>query len=176
MKRFLPWTLVLALLAVSGCVIESTLEPAGSAVVKISYRTVGGKGKLETERKKMEGPNVTVTSGTIDDYGKVTFELKVKDVTKLSTSKFFQHVTVTLTDGSEGTKVLSAKLVNTKPLKLDEKMLEYFGHGATISVTTPGDITASNATTTSGKTATWTKPLTDVMGAPEMTFTVTFKA
>jgi hypothetical protein len=176
-RRLVPVALsVIAMLQLGGCVVEGTLAPDGGAVMTVSYRTLGGEGKLDTERKRMESPNVTITSASIDEKGQVTFGLKVKNVTQLSASKFFERTKVTLTDGSDGTKALVAKVVNPKRVEFPPNVLEHFAKETKVSITLPGEITKSNATATKDQTATWNVPMQDMLGAPEVTLEVTFKA
>lgn len=175
LRRVVPFaTLLVAMLLTSGCLIETTLNANGAGTMKVSYR-VGKDGTLETERKKMESEHVSVTNATIDEEKRVSFELKFEDTTKLSSAKFFDNVTFTLADDAEGARVLTARLVNKKPITLPEEQLDYFGETAKISVTLPGEIVKSNASATQGTTATWLVPMNDMLGEAEVPFTVTFK-
>ena len=50
-----------------------------------------------------------------------------------------------------------------------------FGKDITISLTFPGEVVKSNATTTKGNNATWVIPHNDFSAAKETTFNATYK-
>ena len=164
----------LTLLAVPGCRIHSTLDAKGGATVAVKYR-VGKDATLEAEKKRMESPSVTVIKAALEEDNFTNFELKVDDITKLSTAKFFEEAAITLTDGKEGTKVLTAKVTRKSPNKLPDEALAYFGKEFEVAVTLPGEVVSSNATKTDGNTVTWTYPMNDFMNAKETSMTVTYK-
>jgi hypothetical protein len=118
---------------------------------------------------------VKVAEATIDKDKWATYTLKFDDITKLNTVPTFQHTTVTLTDAEGGAKALAIKHVNAATNKLPEEMVVYFGKEVRLSVTLPGDIVTTNATSKTDKTATWTYPLNDFTMSPEVNLNVTFK-
>ena len=173
-RCFLGLVATIAMLAISGCLIESTIDAKGGGTMIVSYRLLKDQALAE-ERKKMEGSGLTVTSAKIDKEKRATFDLKFENITKISTAEFFKNTTITLTDGKDNTKVLAAKIVNKKPVRLPDKMLKYLGKDAKISVTLPGEIVQSNASATKDKTATWNLPINDIFGKPEISLSATFK-
>lgn len=175
MLRRISRALVLpAIMLVSGCLLDSTIDAKGGAVITVKYRLTN-ESQLEAVKKQMKSADVTVTDASVDKDKMATFNLKTADVTKISTAKFFQNATVKLTDGEKGTKVLDVKWVNKNPSKLPDEMVAYFGKEVTISLTFPGEVVKTNATTSKGNNATWTIPHNDFAAAKETTFNVVYK-
>ena len=160
--------------AFAGCRIHSTVASDGSAKVEVKYR-VGKNVTLEVEKKRFESDSVTVMSASVDEDSYASLELKVDDFTKLSTAKFFGDATITSTNGENGTKVLTAKIVRKKPQKLSAQALEYVGKEIEVAVTVPGEIVSSNATKTEDNTVSWSYDMNEFLGAEETSMTVTYK-
>jgi hypothetical protein len=174
-KRVLLSLALVALLFNTGCLIDGKLDDKGAATMKIAYR-LAPKAKVEPARKQMESNFVTVKSAEVDKDSRATFDLEVKDVTKLSSAPFFKNVQVKLTDGEEkGTKVLWVKHANDKPAGLPEKMREYYGNEFRLTLTFPGEVVKSNANETKGDTATWKMTLDDFLKAKLTEFQATYK-
>lgn len=170
-------TLALCTLTVfgfAGCRIHSTLDATGAATVEVKYR-VAKNVTLELEKKRFESDSVTVVNASVDEENYANFELKVDDFTKLPTAKFFSDTTITSTDGENGTKILTAKIVRKNPQKLADQALEYIGKEFEASITLPGEIVSSNATKTKDNTATWSYDMNEFLGAKETSMTVTYK-
>ena len=165
----LPFTLLL-----TGCIFDATIDAKGAGTMTIKYR-LAGEAQFDSVRKLMESPEVTVTEASIDKDNWGTFQLKFADVTKLSTAKFFKGTTITLADAGDGTKTLAAKIVNKNPGKLSDPLVEFYGKEMRVSLTLPGEVVKSNATTTKDTTVTWSWPLNDFCNAPETALSATFK-
>jgi hypothetical protein len=143
--------------------------------VKFKYR-LQPDAKLETVKKMLESPSVTVKNAEMDKDKWATFDLDVKDATKLNTTALFKNVAVTITDGADkGTKVLTAKHVNAKPMTLPEKLRDYYGNELRVTLTFPGEVVKSNATETKGDTATWKLNLDEFLKATQTEFQATYK-
>jgi hypothetical protein len=176
MRRLLLLAVALPLLSLlGGCLVDSTLNDKGGADITVQYR-LRKDTKPEDTVKEFASDNVQVVSKEIDKDGNATFKLKVADVTKLNTSKFFNSVVVTLVDGAaKGTKVLTATRSNPQPAKLTDEVLAYFGTDMTVSITVPGEIVKSDATATKGSTATWKAELKKFLAEKGSTYSVTYK-
>ena len=175
MRRFVPSIAALSLiLLISGCFMDTVIDDkgAGTMVVKIRLTT---EAQLEPNRKRFESAHVKVIKATVEKDKWATYELKFDDITKLNTVPHFSNTTVTLTDGEGGTKALAIKNVNKNPNKMPEEMVAYFGKEVRMTITVPGEIVATNATSKADKTATWTYALNDFTSAPELNLTVSFK-
>ena len=169
-----PVIILLAILGLSGCFIRGTIDAKGAGTMTVKYRLTT-EAQLEPNKKRFDSQYVKVTSATVDKDKWATYELKFDDITKLPTTAFFHTTTFNLADGPDGTKVLTIKHVNKTPNKLPDEMVAYFGKEAQLSMTVPGPIVQSNATSTADKTATWTYPMNDFTNAPELNLSVTFK-
>src|SRR5262249_20993152 len=85
MLRRLSRALVLPLMIViSGCLVESTVDSKGGAVLKVQYRLTN-ENQLDAVKKQMQSPEVTLVDASVDKDKFATFNIKVADVTKLST-------------------------------------------------------------------------------------------
>ena len=133
MRRRLAATavLLLAMTMLSACLIEGTLDKNGGGTMKVRHR-LASKEQFEMAKKRLESADVTVTSASIDEEKWATFEIKFADVTKLSTTNFFEHTKFTLADGQGGTKTLTVKYANPSHAKLPPDMLAYFGNSVKI--------------------------------------------
>ncbi len=174
LRRLSRALVVPAMIVISGCLVESTVDSKGGGVIKVQYRLTN-ENQLDAVKKQMQSADVTLVDASVDKEKMATFNMKVADVTKLSTAKFFQNATIKLTDGENGTKVLDIKWVNKNPNRMPDEMVAYFGKEMRVSMTFPGEVVKSNATTTSGKTAIWTWPMNDFSGAKEMSFNAVYK-
>jgi len=175
-KRLVPAApLLAALLLLSGCLFETTVDAKGGGTTHIRYR-VQPNAKLEALKVQMQSPDVTIEKADLDQQGWATFDLKFADVTKLSTIGFFKQTTFKHEDGPDkGTKTLSAVVHNVKPGKIADSLVEYYGREVTIEVTLPGEVVKTNATSHKGEKATWTIPLNDFLSAKEVPLSATYK-
>ena len=168
--------LALVLSTFAGCLLEGTLEPDGSGTLMVKYRLTNAD-QFAAAKKRMQGPNSTLTKSGLDADKWATFDLKLTDVTKLPTIQFFDHTKATLTDdAAAGTKTLNIKFFNPSHTELPKEMIDYFGNTVTIKMHLPGDVVKSNATTTEGKTAVWTYTMNEFGDKAEVDLTATFKA
>jgi hypothetical protein len=159
----------------SGCFMDAKVNGKGAGTLVVKIRLTN-EAQLDPSKKRFESAFVKVTSAKIDPDKWASFELQFDDITKLPTTAYFQTCAITLTDGDAGTRILTLKNVNKTPSKVPEEMIAYFGNEVRFSVTVPGEIVKSNATTTAGQTAAWTWGLSDFTNTPELNLNVTFKA
>jgi hypothetical protein len=166
--------LVLVLSAFAGCLLEGTLDRDGGGTLTVKYRLTKAD-QFANAKKRMQGPNVTLTNATLDAEKWATFDLKLADVTKLPTAPFFEHAKVSLSDDDGGTKTLSIKFVNPSHTELPKEMVDYFGNTVTVKIHLPGEVVKSNATKTEGQTVIWNYGLNEFGSKPEVDLTATFK-
>lgn len=166
---------LLAMAALSGCLLESTIDQNGGGTMKVKYRLAAAE-QFDGAKRRIESPQVTLVSASIDADKWATFEIKFADVTKLSTTQFFEKAKFSLADDEGGTKTLTVKYVNPSHAKLPDPLITYFGNEVTITVTLPGEVVKSNATKTTGKTVQWTNTLEAFGDLAELTLSVTYKA
>ncbi len=177
MSRRIPASVIAALLLViAGCRFESTIDKNGGAEMTVRFHALANQ-SLDRIAKDMTSPHVEVVSKSKDKDNGVTLNLKMKDVTKLSSTEFFASTTVTLTpDAKAGTTTLKAVVTNKNPAdKLPDNVVEYYGKEITIVAKLPGEIVKSNATSTSGQAATWTTDLRKFFGNKQNSMEVTYK-
>jgi preprotein translocase subunit SecF len=162
--------------ALGGCRFEPTIDASGGAEVTVRMRLLKNQ-TLDRVAKDLSSADVQVVSKEKDKDDWATVKIKMKDVTKLSTAPFFANTAVTLADGeAAGTKLLKAVVTNKKPTdKLPENTVDFFGKEITVVATLPGEIVTSNATSTSGQTATWTWDLPKFFAAKQHTMEATYK-
>jgi hypothetical protein len=176
-RRIRPATVIAALLlAIAGCRFESTIDKDGGAELTVRFHALANQ-SLDRIAKDMSSAHVEVVNKSKDKDNWVTVNLKLKDITKLSTAEFFSAVAVTLTsDAKEGTKTLKAVMTNKKPVeKMPDNVAEYYGKDVTIIAKVPGEIVKSNATSTNGQAATWTHDLRKFFAAKQNVMEVTYK-
>jgi hypothetical protein len=175
MRRLASFLATLPLVVlVSGCLLDSVIDAKGAGTMVVKIR-LSSEAQFESNKKRFESASVKIANATIDKDKWATYTLKFEDVTKLNTVPTFQHTSITLADAEGATKVLTVKHVNQGTNKLPDEMVTYFGKEMRVSVTLPGEIITTNATSKTGKTATWTYPLNDFTTAPEINLNVTFK-
>jgi hypothetical protein len=179
LKKALEYAVIVPLLvAISGCLIESTLDAKGGGVMTLTYGVVKPE-ELPSVKKKMESSAVKVLSAELEGSGdkrQAVFKLQFDDVTKLPTTQFFNNVRITRADGSKpNTKVLTAKVKHDKPVKMPDGAADVFGKEVKVQVTLPGEVVESNATSSSGSTVTWTWGLSQFFEQTDLTLTATYK-
>jgi hypothetical protein len=173
MKRYAYAALILgSFLAASGCLTaESKLDAKGAGSMTLTYTL--GPGGLEAEKKKIEGPHVKVVSAEHKDSHGI-FKITFDDAQKLNTSTFFENVAVTIADVG-GNKEVTTTIVNKKPQKFADDVLDKIGREVRISVELPGDVVTSNAQTTKGAVVTWSFPTNDFTNQPQVVLKATYK-
>lgn len=175
MRRLVPFLVALPLVILaSGCFMDTVIDANGAGTMTVKFRLTT-EAQLEPNRKRFESAHVKVTSATVDKDKWVTYQLKFDDITKLNSAPHFQNMTVTLADADGGAKALAIKNVNKNPNKMPEEMVAYFGKDVKLTITVPGEIVTTNATSKADKTATWAYALNDFTNAPELNLSVTFK-
>ena len=161
--------------AVSGCIVESRLRADGGGTLRLQYR-LDEKTTLGTVVQRLESPSVVVRSARIDHDRVATFTLQFADASALSRTQFFKNLSVTRAPGGEpGTTDWVAKVVQPKPVQIPDKLLEYYGRELKVTVTFPGPVIATNATSHEGATASWAIPLQTALSSAETVFTATWK-
>lgn len=166
--------IVLTLLGTSGCLIESNIDANGGATLTVTQR-LKENAKLKDSTRQMKSNAVEVTDAK-KEGDKGIFHLKVKDITKLSTAKYFERAHVTRTvDAEKKTTTISTKFKNEKPKKVPDVIKEFYGNQVKIVATVPGEIIETNAKSKDGKTATWVFTMDEFYAVPEVDMTVTFK-
>jgi|SRR5688572_24092442 len=166
--------LVLLAPLLAGCLVEARLRADGGGTLRLRYR-LDEHATLEAVAARLASPSVIVRSARIDRERIGTFKIEFQDANALSSTQMLRNVSVTNAPGAEpGTTAWTAKLVQPKPIKLNEKVLEQYGKDMTIRITFPGPIVATNATSRDGTTATWVIPLETITSAPETLFTATY--
>lgn len=168
--------LALALIAVAlmgGCRFDTVLDAKGGGTLKATYR-LGKDGTVAKLKRSFLSPNIKIVNATVDKQMYANVEIAFDDVTKLPTARLFSKLTVTR-KVEDGVVALDGKLVNRQPTKPSPEALEYFGNEVTFTLTAPGDIVSSNATSTDGKTATWKWSAADLFAMPELVLNVSYK-
>ena len=161
-------------LTAGGCRFDTTLDAKAGGTMKVAYR-LGKDGSLDRAKKSFESPNIKIGDATIDKDKNVTMEIAFADVTKLSTAQMFNKLQIKRTVETDGTVALTGTIANKQPIKVSQESLAYFGKEVTVTVTAPGDIVSTNATSKDGKTATWVWPTESVFGEPEIKMELSYK-
>lgn len=165
--------LIVFALLLSGCLIESTLNAQGGGTLHIVTR-LSDDATLSWARAQVEGPDVKVTGISFDDEHLATYDLQFDDITKISSSKTFAGTTVTVKDGPDGTRTVSAVILHEVMADLPREAIKLYGPDFMLTATLPGPIVQSNATEVKDQTAIWKIPLAEYLAKPRWPFTVTF--
>jgi hypothetical protein len=166
---------LLAALTLAGCLIDGTLDKDGGGTLSVKVRLMN-LDQMADAKKQMQSASVSLVNATIDDDKWATFSLKFADVTKLSTTQFFDRAKVTLADGEGGTKILTVTYANPPSSPpLTKEMADYFGNNMSIIMHLPGEVVKSNATKTEGNTVTWTYVAQEFSKQPQVVMNATFK-
>jgi hypothetical protein len=165
---------LLGLCALAGCfTIDAKLEPTGAATMTIVMPYTGDP-PLEMERKRITSPHVVVESAEADK-GQSTMKLKIADVRKLTTSRLFENVTVTL-DEKDGTANLVAKVVPDEVWRnIPDKGFDVLGKEVRISLEVPGTVTDTNAQERKPNAVTWKMPSPQFFRAKYTELKVSYK-
>jgi len=145
--------LVAALCTLAGCLMDGTLDAHGGGTMTIKYRLTTAA-QLDSAKRRLKSPAVELVSAQVDADKWATFQIKFDDVTKLTTTDFFSHVTFRLSAEND-VHTLSAQYLNPSATGLPDEMVAYLGPEASIAIHFPGPVVDSNATTVDGNTATW---------------------
>ena len=165
--------LVLVLGWASGCVVNGSLDPAGGGRLRLQYRLVS-VANLEQMKVRLASPEVTVTDASMTPDKRATFALAFRDVRALETVPAFANTRIALADEADGLRTLTVTL-GGQAAALPPPYIDYLGRELRVTLTVPGDVVRSNATTTAGRTVTWVRPLVDVQREAATTFSVTYR-
>jgi hypothetical protein len=165
---------VAAAVALAGCIVDGSLDPSGAGRLTLRYRLVS-VAHFDSAKPRLQSPDVSLVGASTTPDKWATYEMTTPDVRKLSTAPALAGTTVSLTDEPDGLRTLA---VTMEPLSkaLPEQYLIYLGREFRLRLTLPGDVVRSNATTATGRTASWTLPLDRLVGEERQTFTATFRA
>jgi hypothetical protein len=173
-RRAVEAVLVLALVPLAGCLVKGTIEPSGAARVAIETR-LASVAHFDSMKASLQSADVTLKDASMTPKKLATFEVESRDVRKLRTAQAFATTRIALSDGDAGTRTLHVTIAGTDRRRWPDTWRRYFGD-VTISIDVPGDVVRSNATSTSGRTVSWTWPLSQ-FGSGRMTeLDVTFRA
>jgi hypothetical protein len=131
--------------------------------------------QMSDAKKQLQSPQVELVSATLDDDKWATFNVKFADVTKLSTTQFFNRATFTLADDEGGTKTLNVKFVNSNRAPLTKEMADYFGNQVTYIIHLPGAVVKTNASQKDGNTVKWNFTSVELGEKAEYTLSATYK-
>jgi hypothetical protein len=165
---------LLAMSMLCGCLMDGTIDKSGGGTLTVRQR-LAGKEQFEQAKKRLQSADVTMTDASVGDDKWATFQVKFADVSKLSTTAFFEHTKFTLNDDEGGTKTLTVKYVNPSHTKLPDEMVAYFGSTVTIVLHLPAEVVKSNAAKTSGSSVEWSYPFAAFADLHELTLNVTYK-
>jgi len=165
--------LLLALGWASGCVIEGTLDPSGGGQLRLRYRLVS-VANLEQMKAQLASPEVTVTEASMTPDKRATFGLAFRDVRALQAVPALANTRVAVADESDGLRTLTVALAG-RPMTLPAPYVEYLGRELRVTLTVPGDVVRSNASTVAGRTVTWVRPLVDLQQQGATAFSVTYR-
>jgi hypothetical protein len=174
MRRLVFVGVLLLVPGLTGCLLEARLRSNGSGTLRLQYH-VGENATLGSIAQQLGSPSVVVRSGRIDRQGRATFKVDFKDVSTISTAQMLKNLSVARTAGVKpGTTDITAKIVQPKPIHLPEKVLQRYGNALKVTITFPGPLVVTNATSHTGPTATWVFDLRAVTSAPETLLTATY--
>jgi hypothetical protein len=165
--------LLLALGWASGCVVEGMLDPSGGGRLELRYRLVS-VANLEQMKARLASPEVTLTEASMTPDKRATFALAFRDVRALETVPAFATTRIALADEADGSRTLTVTLTG-QPATLPPPYVDYLGRELRVTFTVPGDVVRSNATTVTGRSVTWVRPIVDVQHDAGTTFSVTFR-
>jgi hypothetical protein len=165
--------LLLALGWLSGCVVEGTLDPSGDGRLQLRYRLVS-VANLEQMKARLAAPDVTVTEASMTPDKRATFGLAFRDVRALSAVPAFALTRIALAEEADGLRTLTITLPG-QTMNLPAPYIEYLGRELRVTLTVPGDVVRSNATTTAARSVTWVRPLVELHNETGTTFSVTYR-
>jgi len=167
--------LLLAFLLVGGggCNVEGTLDSAGGGSLELRYRLVS-IANLEGVKKGFASPDVTVTEASMTPDKHATFAVAMRDVRALASAPAFAKIRVSLVDESDGLRTLTVTLADFS-VTLPSPYFEYVGRDLRITLTLPGEIVRSNASSVNGAKATWAWPMAELGPQAPPRISVTFR-
>ena len=174
MRAVRPVFLSLLLLGgTSGCVVDGTLDAAGGGTLTMRYRLVS-IANLDHMKGRLASPDIPLTDASMTPDKQATFALAFRNVRALSTAPAFAGVQVALADDADGLRTLVVT-VPKQPGTLPAPYIEYLGGELRVTLTMPGEIVRSNATSVNGRSATWTRKIDELQSQAATTYSVTFR-
>jgi hypothetical protein len=164
---------VAAAVALSGCVVEGSLDATGAARLRVRYRLVS-VAHFEQAKPRLQSDDVRLVGASMTPDKWATYELEMADVRRLPTAPAFARTTVTLRDEADGARTLVVE-VPPDHAELPAPYVAYLGGELRVSLELPGDVVRSNARAVAGRTASWVLPLAGPKRAAASSFTVTFR-
>jgi len=104
-----------------------------------------------------------------------TFAVAVQDVRALASAPAFAKIRVSLVDESNGLRTLTVTLADIPTVTLPSPYFEYLGRDLRITLTLPGEIVRSNASSVNGAKATWAWPMAELGPQAPPRISVTFR-
>ena len=164
---------LLLIFAASGCVVDGTLDAAGGGTLTMRYRLVS-IANLDHMKSRLASPDIMLTQASMAPDKQATFSLAFRDVRALSTAPAFADAQVALADEADGLRTLTVTLPK-QPGTLPAPYVAYLGGELRVTLTMPGDIVRSNATSVNGRSATWTQKIDELQQQPSTKFSITFR-
>jgi hypothetical protein len=163
----------LVLVPLAGCVVDGALDASGGGRLRLRYRLVS-VADFERGKPRWQSPDVTLVAASMTPDKWATYEVQTADVRTLPSVPSLARTTVALADEPDGTRTLTVTMA-ALPKTLPEQYFTYLGRERRFSLELPGYVVRSNATTTAGRTVTWTRPLDDLVEDASVQFTVTYR-
>lgn len=164
---------MLALLPLAGCVVEGTLDPSGGGRLRLRYRLVT-IADFEPGKARLQSRDVSLIGASMTPDKWATYEVKTADIRTLPSVPSLAATSVSLADEPDGTRTLVVTVASL-PKTLPAQYFTYLGREFRLTLELPGDAVRSNATTTAGRTVTWTRPLGDLTQDASVQFSVTYR-
>ena len=164
-KRLVPAApLLAALLLLSGCLFETTIDAKGGGTMHIRYR-VQPNAKLEALKVQMQSPDVSIEKADLDQQGWATFDPQVRRRHQALHHRVLQADDHHAGGGpGQGDQDAVGGRAQRQAGQLADSLVEYYGRDVDIEVTLPGEVVKTNATSHKGEKATWTIPLNRLHG------------
>jgi hypothetical protein len=171
MRRAL--VLVLALAPLTGCLVNGALDPTGGGRLTVRMRLVSVL-HFESLKASLQSPDVILKNASLDAKKWATFDLEVRDARRLWTAPALARTSLAFSD-DDGARTLAITMSNPVPERWSPAMRRYSGDELKITLDLPGEVITSNATSTSGRTASWRWSLEESSARPTTDLTATFK-
>ena len=165
--------LALALAPLTGCLVTGALDPTGGGRLTITTHLVSVL-HFDWLKTGLQGSDVVLKSASMDAKKWATFELEVRDARRLWTAPTLSRAAVAFSD-DDGARTLAVTVSNTAPGRWSQALQHYAGDQLKVTLDLPGEVIASNATSTSGRRAFWTWSLGDFSASATTDLTATFK-
>jgi hypothetical protein len=164
----------LALVPLTGCLITGSIDPSGGAHLTVNIHLVS-VAHFDSMKAALQSPDVVLKSASMTPQKFATFELECAHVEKLSTAPSISHAAIALSDVGGGSRTLAVSIFNPAPEPWSERLQRYLGNELKIAITLPGDVSASNAMATNGRTVSWSWPFSEASTLPRADLWATYK-